>query len=109
MELTPNHPQAELDELWWHYHRLSRPVGPTVADLVGVLRSLGIEPAVEQAVRPEAAEPLPRDLLVRFTRARLCLPPGAEEELDRRLPQDFTVPPRDVTCLSWAGGAGGPE
>lgn len=41
VELTAEHPQASLNDLWWHFHRLERPERPTAPDFLAVLDSLG--------------------------------------------------------------------
>jgi len=41
VELTAEHPQASLNDLWWHFHRLERPERPTARDFLAVLDSLG--------------------------------------------------------------------
>jgi SAM-dependent methyltransferase len=103
LEVTRRHPQAELNELWWHFHRVRRPTAPGVSDLVAVLGGLDIEAQVEPAERPAPAVTQPREALVSFTRRRLCLPPSADDEVDRLLPADHRIPPPRVACVWWAG------
>jgi SAM-dependent methyltransferase len=99
LELTAQHPQAALNELWWHFHRVRRPATPGAADLVAVLREMGLDPGVEAGVRPAIAQP--RAALVSFARRRLCLPADAEAEVDRLLPAAHRVPPAEVVCVWW--------
>jgi SAM-dependent methyltransferase len=99
LEVTRHHPQAALDELWWHFHQVRRPTDPGVGDLIAVLRELGLDARVEEAERPAVARP--REVLVDFARRRLCLPPSADAEVDRLLPADHCVPPAQVACVWW--------
>jgi hypothetical protein len=101
LEVTPGHPQAQLNHLWLHFHGIQRPETPTVNELVAVLQQLGLAPQVESTRRPAAPTPQPRNLLVSFTRRRLCLDPTADPEIDRLLPAGFTVPPPEAVCIWW--------
>ncbi len=84
LEVTAIHPQATLNHLWQHLHGIARPQTPTAEDLVAVLRELGLAPHIEPTRRPAPPTPQPRDLLVSFTRQRLCL--GAWEiPIDKKL------------------------
>jgi hypothetical protein len=105
VELTEQHPQAALNDLWWHFHGVRRPTAPGVDDLVAVLQELGVEARVEPAQRPSAAVAQPRDEVVRFARRRLCLPPSADAEVDRLLSADHRVPPPHGACVWWEGKA----
>jgi hypothetical protein len=69
--------------------------------LVAVLRELDLAPHSEPTRRPAPPTPQPRDLLVSFTRRRLCLDRTADPEIDRLLPADFTVPPPEAVCIWW--------
>ncbi len=42
VELTASHPQSILNPLWWHFHRLRRPSGPTADDAMAALAEAGI-------------------------------------------------------------------
>jgi precorrin-6B methylase 2 len=99
LEVTAIHPQATLNHLWQHLHGVQRPQTPTADDLVAVLRELGLAPHVEPTRRPVPPTPQPRDLLVSFTRRRLCLDHTADLEIDRLLPADFTAPPPEAVCI----------
>jgi precorrin-6B methylase 2 len=101
LEVTAIHPQATLNHLWQHLHGVQRPQTPTADDLVAVLRELGLAPHVEPTRRPVPPTPQPRDLLVSFTRRRLCLDHTADPEIDRLLPADFTAPPPEAVCIWW--------
>jgi SAM-dependent methyltransferase len=104
-ELTANHPQSSLNELWRHFWGIERPAGPTFEDAVAVVRESGVEPAVEQWQRvPRAAghtHEFGRADEVAFARRRLCLTPDHDAELDRLLPRDAGVMPQDVVTLWW--------
>jgi SAM-dependent methyltransferase len=104
LEVTRRHPQAELNKLWRALHGVARPQTPGVADLLAVLRALGIRAEATDAQRPAPRPAQPRDALVTAVRRRLCLPPSADAEVDRLLPVDHRVPPPLVTCVWWAGG-----
>lgn len=42
VELTAEHPQASLNELWRHFHQIERPTRPTADDAVAVLAEAGL-------------------------------------------------------------------
>lgn len=105
LEVSLHHPQAELTPLWRHFHRLERPTTPKWKDLRVVLDELGMSPEVVVDERPLPSASQPRAELVGFARRRLCLTPSHDGEVDRLLPQDATVPPREVVCMAWVGGA----
>ena len=101
LEVTPVHPQATLNGLWHRLHGIERPQTPTADDLLVVLRELGLAPHVEPTRRPPPPTPQPRELLVSFTRRRLCFDYTADPEIDRLLPADFTLPPPEAVCIWW--------
>lgn len=96
------HPLAWMNPLWAQLWGLDRPSGPTVADLVAVLRDLGIDPQVEwfeEAVDPlgEAEE---RQAQVALVRRRLCLPADRDADVAAAL-AEHPRRPWPVAALWW--------
>ncbi|MGH3341654.1 MAG: class I SAM-dependent methyltransferase, partial [Carbonactinosporaceae bacterium] len=82
IEITGRHPLTVLNPLWWRFHQVSRPEGPTADDALEVLAELGIRAGVQRWTRPPTVEVQERpDDLVEVTRRRLCLPPGRAGEV----------------------------
>jgi SAM-dependent methyltransferase len=86
VELGAEHPMAWTRPLWWRFHRLPRPEGPTADDAVRALEELGIP------VRREEHEPGDhpggfgrRADAVAFVRTRLCLPAERDPEVEEAL------------------------
>jgi SAM-dependent methyltransferase len=103
VEITAEHPQAGLNELWQHFHGAARPTRPTAADAAAVARDLGYEVGVEAWDAPprwNGGEH--RDHLVAFTRRRLCLPAERDAEVAALLPDHG---PRAHATLWWPGRA----
>ena len=74
VEITAAHPLVQLNPLWLHFHGLTRPEGPTAADVIAILAAMGLRAGHTEWNRPgEADYPTVREL-VEVTRRRLCLP-----------------------------------
>lgn len=101
LEVTRQHPQADLNALWRRFHGIERPEGPVVDDIVAVLLDLGIVPTVTDVERPTPPEPQPRESLVAFARRRLCLDESYDAAIDELLPAAHSVPPRAAACIWW--------
>ncbi|RZQ64630.1 class I SAM-dependent methyltransferase [Amycolatopsis suaedae] len=114
VELAAAHPLTELNELWWRFHRLRRPDGPTAEDFLRVLEQLGIRAEVTRWRRPARAEYATAGELVDVTRRRLCLPPERAGDVeaalaglgvDPAMPPDLGSSGRDLVTVSWAGSS----
>ena len=103
VEITAEHPQAQLNPLWEHFHGVSRPTRPTAEDAAAVLRDLGLEVGVETWEAPPRWHEGHRDQLVPFFRRRLCLPAERDPEVAAMMPP--FRPGMHVT-LWWPGRAG---
>ncbi len=102
IELTPTHPWSGLAPYYKALHALDRPAGPSVGDLVTVIREeLGAEPAVEWWSRPGGLRFADRAELVGFFRRRLVLPVRREPELEALLEPDIVA---DGEWLLLGGG-----
>jgi SAM-dependent methyltransferase len=101
IEVTLDHPQSALNDLWVHFHDVKRPTSPTWTSLVDVLSDLGIEPHVTLDERGTPESLAPRPVRVGFARQRLCLPPSRDPEVDALLPLDNSGPPRSVATITW--------
>jgi SAM-dependent methyltransferase len=103
VEITADHPQSTLNDLWLHFHGNARPTRPTAADAAAVLRDLGFDVGLEEfEAAPRWAHDHDRADLVAFARRRLCLPPERDPEIDAVL--EPPAPRRNVT-LWWPGSA----
>jgi len=103
VEITAQHPQSNLNQLWEHFHGTPRPTRPTAEDALAVIRELGIDAgfeAFDAAVRWNHEHD--RADVVAFTRRRLCLPAGRDPEVEALLPPDA---PRAHATLWWPGTA----
>ncbi|HEX2074761.1 MAG TPA: class I SAM-dependent methyltransferase [Geodermatophilus sp.] len=105
VELTDAHPWTSLAGLWRHFHGQDRPSGPT-AELFGeVLAELGL--AAESVIEPRTDpwREAPEDVVVAFTRRRLCLPVSREPEVAEAMRRFRDDRPRTATVFWWAGTA----
>ena len=114
VELTAVHPLTSLSPLWLRFHGLRRPDRPTGADLLELLRALGLEIGFQQWQRPGGLEYSSFAEAVDVTRRRLCLPPDRADEVGRALvdagvdparPHDLGSSGRQVLTIWWAGEA----
>ncbi|GAA1301119.1 class I SAM-dependent methyltransferase [Pseudonocardia xinjiangensis] len=96
VEMMTQHPTAWLDPLWERFHGLHRPPSATTDDAVGVLRELGIEPAVQRWERAsDRRDPV-------WVARRLCLPEDRVPEVDAVLDDLDRV--RTAATLTWTVG-----
>ncbi len=113
VEMTPNHPWSSLRDLYWEFHQLNRPAGPTTEDLAAVVIDLGREPQIERWNRPSDMVYETIDEIVEMTGRRLVLPPARWPELEERLRPRivgalgaYQVGPleREITTVWWRTG-----
>lgn len=97
LELTAEHPMVASRPLWRRFHGLERPAGPTAELARDVLVEAGLSPQEQRWTRPPRE--VPRHVYVELYRRRLCLPRGAEPEVDAALVA--TDRPREVVTLWW--------
>jgi SAM-dependent methyltransferase len=116
VEVTSVHPLTSLSPLWRMFHGLRRPDRPTGADLIALLRALGLRLGYQEWSRPGGAEYSTFAELVDVTRRRLCLPPDRADELGQALvaagvdparPEDLGSSGRQVLTIWWEGEAKG--
>ena len=110
VELTAKHPLDWMRDLWFRFHRIERPLGPTADDAAAVLGDLGFELGREdQAVagRHGSGGFARREDAIHSVRKRLCLPserdPEIAEALGDRLRQVsdvWDVGPEDRTIVT---------
>ncbi|MCJ7832367.1 MAG: class I SAM-dependent methyltransferase [Actinobacteria bacterium] len=75
VELTAVHPVAWMNDLWMHFHGISRPERPTLADAIAVIEDSGAAPQrKDHPSTPVFAGFAERSNAVAFIRRRLCLP-----------------------------------
>ena len=99
IEMTDVHPWVPTNDLWLRFHNLPRPAGPSARLCAEVLTAAGLDVRSERWQRP--ARRTDRAGTVSFIRRRLCLPVGAEPEVDAALPADYQFQLRAVTTLWW--------
>jgi hypothetical protein len=100
MELTTVHPQSTLAPLWRHFWGIDRPLAPTAADALAVIKEVVGEPVSSQSWS--------RDLVVRepneavpWIRRRLCLPASADVDIAARLGSHPQLFPAEVITVWW--------
>jgi SAM-dependent methyltransferase len=113
-QITGAHPLVTTGLLWRRFHHLERPSGPTAADAVAALRSLGLEVERDDWSTRDAGSFERYDDLVAFIRRRLCLPASRDPEVAEALEPlsvheagGYRLAPLDrpEVTLSWAGTA----
>ncbi len=106
VEIPVRHPLAGWSAAWKHFWNLERPVGPTDADVVAVLRELGLDPEVAHGPRPERSRAA-SDERARVTRMRrrLCLTEDRDDELSAWLVANPIEAVSTVATLRWPGEA----
>lgn len=110
IEMFPEHPWSSLREAYRHFHQLDRPEGPTVDDLLEVVRELGHAPLVERWIRPSDIVYETVEELVAASARRLVLPPTRWAELAEYvkpqivgIPGNYRVGPdeREIFTVWW--------
>ena len=111
-ELTLEHPQSSLNDLWLRFHRIRRPTEPRADDAVAVLREAGLEPNRTDWEPPLRGGFADRADLVAWVRRRLCLSADRDQEVaeaiaDRTIERDglANFAPQPVVTLWWPGTA----
>ncbi|MGO8957235.1 MAG: class I SAM-dependent methyltransferase [Streptosporangiaceae bacterium] len=114
VEMTARHPLMSLNPLWLRFHGLSRPAGPTAADLLNILAATGISASHQSWQQPGGADYATFGELTDVTRRRLCLPPERAAEvavalmesgIDPQHPVDLGSSGREVLTIWWDGTA----
>jgi len=112
IETTTVHPMTSLNPLWRRFHGLTRPTGPTAADVLAIVAEMGLEARHTEWSRPAEADYATFAELVDVTRRRLCLPPERASEVEAALldmgmnserPGDLGSSGRDVVTIWWEG------
>ncbi|HET7013173.1 MAG TPA: class I SAM-dependent methyltransferase [Streptosporangiaceae bacterium] len=112
VELTLAHPLTSLNELWYQFHGLRRPTGPTAHDVLEILTAMGVRCDFRQWQRPGGGDFPSMAELVDVTRRRLCLPPERAGEVESALvtagvdpghPADLGSSGREVMTIWWGG------
>ena len=100
IEMPIHHPLANMDKLWKHFWKLDRPKDPSPADLIEVLKEIGINAQVKYwpgTVRQESNI----DQAAEFMRLRLCLPKAREAEVKEFLAKQPRTDERDLATIWW--------
>jgi SAM-dependent methyltransferase len=106
VELTDEHPWTSLSGLWRHFHGQERPAGPTAELFTAVLTELGLRPTARTWARPDPWRDAEPDVVLEFTRRRLCLPASRDAEVAEAMRRFADDRPRSATTFWWPGGAG---
>jgi SAM-dependent methyltransferase len=114
VEITAAHPLIALNPLWLLFHGLTRPEGPTAADVLAILDAMGLRARHTEWNRPAEADYRTLSELAEVTRRRLCLPAERAEEVEAALRDaglgqdqaaDLGTSGRAVVTIWWEGSA----
>jgi SAM-dependent methyltransferase len=100
IEMPIHHPLANMDKLWKHFWNIDRPKDPSPADLIEVLKEIGVNAQVQYwpgTVRQESNI----DQAAEFMRIRLCLPKAREIEVKGFLINQPRTDERDLATIWW--------
>ncbi len=100
LEMPDHHPLAPMSEAWRYFWNLERPDGPTPAELLEVLRELGLDAQREQWRGPTRVEQNPEQA-AHFMRIRLCLPESREGEVRDFLQSHVAPLERQLSTIWW--------
>jgi SAM-dependent methyltransferase len=100
IEMPIHHPLANMDKAWKHFWNIDRPQDPSPADLVEVLKEIGINAQLQYwpgTVRQESDI----DQAAEFTRIRLCLPKARHIEVKNFLVDQPRSDERGLATIWW--------
>lgn len=101
VELTDLHPWTGMSLLWKHFHGQDRPTGPSADDFGAVLDELGVAAEHETYPREAPWRDAAPDVVVEFTRRRLCLPVARQAEVEQALREQPADQPGTATTYWW--------
>ena len=105
VELSGDHPTANLNPLWKAFHGLERPTSPTAEDAVAVLAEMGIDVHAEELDRRWARPGDDHGELVSMLRRRLCVGPERDPEIQAHVRAEAAGRMRRIVTLWWDGRA----
>lgn len=114
VEITVTHPLTSLNELWYQFHGLRRPTGPTAQQVLEILAAMGVRFDSRQWSRQGGPDYPSMAELVDVTRRRLCLPLDRAGDVENALvsagvnpdrPADLGSSGRAVLTIWWGGSA----
>ena len=106
VELTDRHPWTSMAALWRHFHGQDRPAGPTAELFAAVLAELGLDADSVSWPRADPWADAAPDVVLAFTRRRLCLPAHRDPEVAAAMARFTDDRPRTATTFWWPGTAG---
>lgn len=101
VELTDVHPWTGMSLLWKHFHGQDRPTGPSADDFGEVLDELGVAAEHETCPREALWQNAAPEVVVEFTRRRLCLPVARQAEVEQALREQPAHRPGTATTYWW--------
>jgi SAM-dependent methyltransferase len=105
VELTDVHPWTSMAGLWRHFHGQERPSGPTAELFAEVLTELGLTWEHRSWPREDPWRDAPADVVLAFTRRRLCLPASRDGEVAAAMARFADDRPHSATTYWWDGSA----
>lgn len=105
VELSWDHPTADLNPLWLALHGIERPTSPTAEDAVAVLEEAGLRVECEVSERQWQRMGTDRAETVAAMRRRLCVGPDRDAEIDALIGNDVESPSRKAMTIWWEGAA----
>lgn len=90
VELPQCYPFAWMNDLWWHFHQLERPHGPSADDAAAALVELGVAYEREDWQQPRWGGFRDREDAIAMVRRRLCLSPERDGEVAEALGDRLT-------------------
>jgi SAM-dependent methyltransferase len=100
LELSQRHPLTGMAPLWRHFWGLERPLGPTAADALAVIRESGFAAQLQEWDESPDARAVPevsRAQQVEYMRTRLCLTPDRDAEVAAVMAAQPNLPRRQAT------------
>lgn len=105
VEISADHPTANLSPLWLAIHGIVRPTSPTADDAIAVFRDMGLDVSHEEATAQWQHLGADRADMVAMMRRRLCVGPERDAEIDAALGTAIEAPLRRNVTIWWEGTA----
>ena len=103
VQVSEDHPTANLNPFWRALHGLERPTSPTGDDALAVLVEMGLDVESEWFERPWSTPGMDRADRIEAVRRRLCVGPDRDAEIDALLGPDLEATVRRSLAVWWPG------